>query len=71
MRGVLEQYKTGYRTMNPDTILEIYPSFSKERQQALRDTQKDCREYTVEFAQQNISVNADGTAYVTAKATYS
>ena len=70
--ATIEQYKRGYREMNPDTIRAVYPTFSKERQRDLQDVAGNCKAYLVEFLDGmkiQFSEGAEG-ATVTARARY-
>ena len=69
--ATIEQYKRGYREMNPDIIRSVYPTFSKERQRELQRQTDTCKAYPVELdgMKTQFSEGAEG-ALVTARARY-
>ncbi len=72
IRAAIDEYKRGYREMNPAVILAVYPTFSRERQKQLRDAAASCKAYPVEFAGGLKIDFFEGAerATVTARATY-
>ena len=72
IKDAIEQYKRGYREMNPAVILAVYPTFSRERQKQLKDAAASCKAYPVEFGG-GLKIDffeGAGRATVTARATY-